>query len=70
MADVSKKYTLVQAANGKYYAVTDQPDDSVDLTAYQSGLDGAVQTTEQTVSNLLAAPLGSGVRVKVPKIFD
>jgi hypothetical protein len=69
MADVSKKYTLVQAANGKYYAVTDQPDDSVDLTAYQSGLDGAVQTAEQTVSTLLA-PLGSGVRVKVPKIFD
>jgi hypothetical protein len=70
MADVlPKKYTLVLKGNN-YYAVSDQPDKTEELGDYQSDLDGILNPIETTVSNLLAAPLGSGVRVKVPKIFD
>ena len=67
----NEKYTLVRAADGKLYAVAKnemkpiegQP--NIDPAAVQHALDIA----EDTVKAALM-PLGSGVRVKVPQIWQ
>ena len=71
MDDPLKKYTLVRGPNGELYAVTE--DDKSEpiqeqqlIDEVQRALDGA----ETAVAATLLSTLGSGVKVRVPKIFD
>ena len=75
MADLlPKKYTIVQAANGDYYAVTNDEGEAQKmqkLSASQSALIQAHGAAEDYLSRMLMlTPLGSGVKVRLPKIFD
>lgn len=77
MDDLSPKdYTLVYAANGKLYAVAKNDgkpieEDPVRFTPeLVAQLKGKIDTHEMEMEQLLHGPLGSGVRVRVPKILD
>jgi hypothetical protein len=63
------KYTLVRAADGKLYAVAKDETKPVDGESLVNQVEGAIDTAQTTVRALLL-PFGSGVRVKVPKIFE
>jgi len=63
---------LVKDGNDGYWRVTNAQGVTPpveELEGYQVALDAALETAETAFSEALR-PLGSGVRVKVPKIFD
>jgi hypothetical protein len=81
-----KKYTLVRDSNNRLYLVAPNDNEVVDLEASNSpvpanivtlvhgdlgdvGTAGIERTVETRLTQYLT-PHGSGVRVKVPKIFD
>ena len=74
MADLPlKKYTLVRAANGDLYLVGEEGETvniARDYPALQSQIEQMSPQADEAVSALFAQPLGSGVRVRVPKILD
>jgi hypothetical protein len=65
MADelFSKNYTLVSDENGNLFLVQ-KNGETEQLTNQQK------DQVETAVSNIFLTPLGSGVRVKAPKVFD
>jgi hypothetical protein len=71
-----KKYTLVRAADGNYYAVAKDvatPIENLGNADQQELIHERVRELETAQYNLdvaLRGPLGSGVRVRVPDILD
>ena len=74
MSDPTMKYTLVRGADNKLYAVTEQGEITKPLDSWAPSqvqqIENALTAVQGTVATALAVPLGSGVRVKVPQIFD
>ena len=69
MADPDKKYTLVQDANENMFLASDDESPKPVSPEQKSQIESILTPTEAPISALFL-PLGSGVRVKLPKIFD
>ena len=71
MADPDKKYTLVQDANENMFLVSDDEAEAPKPVSpeQKSQIESILTPTEAPISAMFS-PLGSGVRVKLPRIFD
>jgi hypothetical protein len=71
MADPDKKYTLVQAANGDLYLVNEEDETVKVLPPQQLHIIQQMSpVADKAMTDLFYPILGSGVRVRVPKVFD